>query len=115
MKTRVIGLPSGRKVTLGEYVRSWRALKTVSPDKPIANWSHCDTRAGEILREIAFGVHDRINRHLPAYGRGRKWDSTWQADMMRTGRDVNTPRLAVHWMPVEFRARVGHRLSTFEA
>lgn len=108
---RVIQLPCGRNVTLGEYVRSWRVLRSLPPRKPVANWGHFPEEAGDILRAISFGVQDRINRHLAYYGKGRKWGDTWQNDTARASRDVNTPRLAVHWVPAHLRARLADRLA----
>jgi hypothetical protein len=58
---RVITLPGGRSVTLGEYVRSWRVLKTMPAGASVAGWDWHPVRAGDILREIAYGVMDRVN------------------------------------------------------
>jgi len=71
MKTsRVITLPSGRSVTLGEFVRSWRLLQTLPAGRDIdRGWNWYPESAGEILRQISRGVHDRINRHLPWYAK----------------------------------------------
>jgi hypothetical protein len=58
---RVITLPSGRQVTIGDYVKSWRFLKTLPPEKQINGWSHFPETAAWILSAIRFGVMDRIN------------------------------------------------------
>jgi hypothetical protein len=34
-------------------------------------------------------MHDRINRHIPGYGRGRKWDERYQTDLRRDAQHVN--------------------------
>lgn len=107
---RRIRLPSGHSVTLGEYVRSWKALQTLAPDRLVERWSHFATPAGEILRAISFGVHDRINRRLPWYGQGRKWDSQWQLETYRAAQQLNHPRLVIRWLPVWLKARFAHRL-----
>jgi hypothetical protein len=60
--TRVITLPSGRQVTLAEYVRSWKVLKTLPADRYVAGFSWFERKASEILKEIRYGVHDRINQ-----------------------------------------------------
>lgn len=65
MTIHLITLPGGRKVTAGEYVRSWKILRTLPANRPVANWDHFPTPAGAILREISRGCADRINRHLP--------------------------------------------------
>lgn len=58
---RVITLPNGRQVSLGEYVRSWRILKTLPAHATVAGWSHFPETAAYILAEIRFGVMDRVN------------------------------------------------------
>lgn len=61
MSKRYITLPGGRKCGLGEYVRSWKALKALPPETYVANWTWFEVRADSILKEIRYGVHDRIN------------------------------------------------------
>jgi hypothetical protein len=34
--------------------------------------------------------------------------------MARAARDLNHPRLVIHWLPPELRERFGHRLATRE-
>lgn len=52
----------------------------------------------------------KINRTLPQPG-WRKLDSGWYWEMWRASRDLNTPRLAIHWLPTELRARFAARLA----
>lgn len=93
MKTiRLITLPSGRRVTIGEYVRSWKTLKTLPPNRLVDRWSHFPTPAGEILREISYGVHDRINKHLPWWNRGRKWAEDWYRETRQAADRINHPQ-----------------------
>lgn len=42
---------------------------------------------------------------------GRKWEADWYWTMVRTAREVNTPRLRVYWVPAEIRERLAHRLA----
>lgn len=120
MPVNTIRLPNGRSVRIATYVNAWRVLRAQlgpghSPmhhDSLINGWDHFPTLASDVLRDIRFGLHDRINQHIPGYGVGRKWDSMWQTETMRTARAVNTPRLAVRWVPHGFRARLAHRLNT---
>jgi len=62
---RVIVLPNGHQVTLGEYVRSWKAIQALHESgqgrRLVANWGHFPTAASEILGAIRRGVMDRIN------------------------------------------------------
>lgn len=53
----------------------------------------------------------KVSATLRGFHHGRKWDKEWQTQAWRTSREVNTPRLAVHWVPYEFRHRLRHRLS----
>lgn len=41
----------------------------------------------------------------------RKDTPEWWQETVRTARALNTPRLAIHWLPPEWRARFAHRLS----
>lgn len=60
--TKVIVLPSGRSVTLGEYVRSWRTLKGLPAETSIDRWEWYPVSASRVLSAIRYGVHDRINK-----------------------------------------------------
>lgn len=110
---RVVRLPNGRLVRLGAYVEAWRTLKAMPPEKLIKGFDHFPTAAGEIRRKMAEGTHDRINRHIPNYGKGRKWEAQWERDARHTASRVNTYRLIVRTPevhPVELRARLRHRI-----
>lgn len=114
---RTIRLPNGRSVSLPVYVRAWRALRErhapgTSPlhsDTLVNGWDHFPTLSSDVLREIRYGLHDRINRHLPWYGKGRKWDGAWQGQIWRLQHDLQM-RVAIHYVPMEFRARLAHRI-----
>lgn len=113
MTKRIVTLGCGRKVGLGAYVKAWqRALD--APADARFNGSPSDSRLpssrDEVLREFRDGMHDRINRHISSHGRGRKWHSDWQRQAIQLALAVNTPRLIVRWAPLEFRARLAHRL-----
>lgn len=103
---------TGKQMTIGQYVTAWKACKAAPAgteyDHGLCGWWPA-TRE-QILREFEEGMHDRINKHIESYGVGRKWDSDWQRDAQNTARDVNTPRLIVHWIPSEFRSRLAHRV-----
>lgn len=103
---------TGKRVPMGAYVAGIRAAIA----SPGVTFRHGLTTwwpvTGEDVRqEFLAGVHDRINRHVPGFGRGRKWAQEWQADATRTARDVNTPRLVIRWLPRDLRARLSHRLA----
>lgn len=109
-----IRLPNGKAVTLSAYARVWRMLRECDPAREFAGWDYFSERADSILRDIRAGLADRINRHIPGFGAGRKWDSGWQGWASRTAREVNTPHLRVYatGIPAELRGRLAHRLAT---
>jgi hypothetical protein len=107
---KVIGLPNGRKVSLGSYIRGWKAVKAAKPSQAIKGWEHFPVRADEVLRDYSRGVQARINRHDPAYGIGRKWDPDWERAMIQASRQLNTPRLIIRYLPSELKERFAHRL-----
>lgn len=117
MTRRAVILGDGRAVPLVAYVAAWRAMLAASEDcrfrgspKDPRGWKGSYTRA-EVLREFRDGLHDRINRHIPNHGKGRKWSYDWFMAAWRLSRDVNTPRLIVRYCPAEFRPRLEHRLT----
>ena len=70
-----VRIPTGRVVSLRSYVAAWRALLMVPGETRVGDWSWHGATAAEVLRDMRTGLHDRINRHLPDYGTGRKWSS----------------------------------------
>jgi hypothetical protein len=110
---RVIRLGCGRTIGLGAYVRAWKTCLVLGPNTPIGRgvdgWGQS---AGEALRDLRKGLDDRINRHLPWYGKGRKWDHDWWCSMRRAANELNHPRLVIRWLPADlmkvprFRERV---------
>lgn len=110
--TRTIGMFKGHSVTIAAYVQGWRAAKALPPETMCKNGPGAwfSVSAAEIMREIEYGMHARINRHIPGYGVGRKWSNDWQVETRRAARDVNTPRLIVRWLPSHLKARLSHRL-----
>ena len=110
----VVRLPNGLQCPIPSYVAGWRALRGMDPCAKVRGWDHFPTEAGAILRALRAGMHDRINRHLAWSQETRKWSPLWQADMARAARDLNWPRLRIHWLPPELRERFGHRLASRE-
>ena len=107
---RYITVPIGRHIALGEYVKTWRLLKTLPPMEEVKGWSWWAVRADVILEGISYGVHDRINRLLPWFNKGRKWEWNYQTETRRAARALNTPRLIIHWLPSWLRPRFEHRI-----
>lgn len=59
---KVITLPNGTRLRLGDYCQAWKRLKTLPPETEISGWEWYPVEARHILREIRRGVTDRINR-----------------------------------------------------
>lgn len=111
---KVVTIGDGRRIPLAVYVAAWRRVRAAPPDTRFrgspCGWSGVEETAAEILRQFRAGMDDRINRHMPWHGRGRRWEPDWQAEAVRLARAVNTPRLVVRWAPQEFRQRLAHRI-----
>lgn len=110
---RYVTLGNGRRVGLASYVAAWRACLAADPAQPIRMDLHGlpGSTAADVLRQFRDGLHDRINRHIPGYGVGRKWSPDWQREAIHFAAQVNTPRLVVRYLPKDFRGlRFMHRL-----
>ena len=102
MSQRYVTLGDGRKIGLGRYVAAWRDCLALSPETHIGRGiDGYGQSAGEALRDLRAGMHDRINRHVPGFGRGRKWSADWQRAALHAAGAVNTPRLVVRWLPAD--------------
>lgn len=99
---RYVTLGCGRPIGLGRYVAAWKACRDLPENTPIGRgvdgWGQ---NAGEALRDLRFGLHDRINRQIPGYGVGRKWSSDWYFATWTASRALNNPRLIVRWLPAD--------------
>lgn len=60
--TRVIRIPNGKQVTLAAYVREWKHLKQLPPDTEASGWQWYPVKVRDVLRDLRYGVHDRINQ-----------------------------------------------------
>lgn len=113
---RCMVLASGRRMPLGLYVSAWKRCKAIVAAGNGATWmretpgSEYGGTVTDALRELRSGLADRVNRHTPGYGRGRKWSADWQRNALQTAHAANTPRLIIRWVPVDFRERLAHRI-----
>lgn len=99
-------------MTLGAYVRAWKRV-LAAPAGAVFPSSLCflsPTSREEILLEFSFGVDDRIDRHIPGFGVGRKTRPDWQREMIHASRQVNTPGLILDWLPADLLPRFADRL-----
>ncbi len=114
-KKRVVTLGDGRKVPLGKYVEAWQKAKSLPPETPVRGTPSDPIGGGtaaDVLREMRAGMDDRINRKDPSYGKGRKWDDSWQNDARRLAETLKmkseVPAGQAH--PVDLRGKIAHRL-----
>ena len=77
-----ITLPNQRRVSAGQYAAAWKAIKA-QPDALYPGFDHFPTRGREILAKMSAGLHDRINRHLPAIP-ARAEEAFWELKRLAT-------------------------------
>lgn len=110
---RIVDLPGNRKVSLGHYVQCWRKVLSCAPGTEFkSGFNRWPESRETILREFRRGMADRINRHIPGFGKGRKWAYEWQIETERAARQLNHPRLVIHWLPIWLKPRFAHRLDS---
>lgn len=102
-----VTLPNGRKVSVGEYVRSWKTLKTLDPKTKVSGFSDGGDAAAVILYRLQYGIHDRINKHVPGYNVGRNWTPEIYYENVRLSRETRG-RNSVRNIPARFRERLSH-------
>jgi hypothetical protein len=100
MSKRYITLGCGRQIGLGTYVKAWKTCLELPAGafigKGVSGWGQT---AAEALQDLRKGMDDRINRNIPGYGIGRKWDPDWYFLIWRASRDLNQPRLLIRYLP----------------
>ena len=112
--THIITLPNGNLVSAGRYAKAWSVLTRCPADAVVPGWDHFPTDAASVLRGMREGLHARINRHLPAFGQGRKWQPEYQAGLLRDARRVQdmARRIRVYqFETAEVEKRFGHLLA----
>lgn len=116
MTQRYITLGDGRHIGLGRYVMAWKQCLALEPKthigRGIDGWGQT---AGAALVDLRYGLHDRINKHIPGYGVGRKWDHDWQRAAGHLAARANS-RCSMRaaesrWIAPELRARLAHRIT----
>jgi hypothetical protein len=69
---RVITLGTGKRITLGSYVKAVKVAKA-NPDvtfrEGLTSW--WPTTGAEVVQQFRRGMHDRINQAVPYNARGR--------------------------------------------
>jgi hypothetical protein len=113
MSARYVTLGCGRRVSLASYVAAWKRTIALLPDTRVFGSPHesrAPVTAAEARRQFRAGLHDRINRHDPRFGVGRKWDSDWQRAVRYTATLLQVPRVSLDWLPPDLRNQLSHRL-----
>jgi hypothetical protein len=99
-----IVLPNGDDVRLRAYVGAWRALldmpSEIRAGRTFLGWSHFAEDGEVILREMRRGMDERINRHVPGYGVGKKWGSDYFHACLRDATRLNS-RTVIHRFETE--------------
>jgi hypothetical protein len=109
----VITLGDGTQIDVRDYAKMWRRVKEAPPGSTFnrslrSSW--IPVTREELLEQFSYGMNDRISRHIPGYGVGRKWDQDWQNSTWRVSRQINHPRLILSWLPPWLKKRFAHRL-----
>ncbi|GHE73023.1 hypothetical protein GCM10019059_35800 [Camelimonas fluminis] len=111
MAQRTLRLGDGSQVPLQRYTKAWRTILRMPPDTWLLRCPNgWPGTAEDALWQLRHGMHDRINRHIPGYGRGRKWSDDWQRETMQAAHNLNTPRLIIDWLPTHLKTRFHGRL-----
>lgn len=101
-----------RTLTLGQYCVAWRTVKAAPAEtefkESLCGW--WPESRETILGQFSYGVHDRINRHLPWFGKGRKWHDDWQRETLQAAQRINQPRLIIDWLPGWLKGQYAQRL-----
>jgi len=110
-----IRLPNRKWVSPATYCHGWRVLKQLPPQEMVRGWGEWgEESAASILRQIRFGVHDRINRHDRTQQFGRKFDQDYQASLRRDHMRLYdiANRVRVYQFETDaVRSRFGHLLA----
>lgn len=125
MTRHVITLPNGRQCSVGKYAQAWKALLSAKQlDEGVRHdararfpgFAYEPETAESIVHAMRGGLSERINRHIPGYDKGRKWDSGWFFWAWRCSREVNDPRriVRVSTVPPWLRKRLAHRIQREE-
>lgn len=116
MSQRYIMLGCGRRIGLARYVEAWKACLALDPKTWIGRGvDGLGQNAGEALRDLRRGLHDRINRHIPGFGQGRKWDSDYQRHIGHIANRLNMRciiwQVETRCWPTEWQSRFAHRIT----
>lgn len=111
-KVQVVFVVRGREVDVRDYAKMWRRVQQAPPGvtfkESLRGWWPISRE--ELLEQFRDGMHDRISRNMPHYGKGRKWDADWQNATWRASREINFPHLILSWLPSWLKERFTHRL-----
>jgi hypothetical protein len=109
-KSHAIRLPSGRRVSVGTYVRAWKTLKSLPANRQVEGWDLFPAEAGAILRQMERGLHDRINCKDP---NREEYDEAEFWLLWRLSRTINGTRIIIRPgdVPKQYREQLRHRIT----
>ncbi len=65
----VIELPSGRRISVGDYVKAWKKLREAELlgklDQTVNHWRWYPVSGREVLADIRSAMHRRITKQIP--------------------------------------------------
>lgn len=118
---RIIGLPNGHRVRIREYCAGWKWLKIMAENpeiKAVGGFADNVLSPKQTLMVIRQGVHDRINRYVFHYNKGRKWQSEYFWSCKRDQRQLHDNamqrRIIYRFETAEAQRRFGHLVTTPE-
>jgi hypothetical protein len=89
-------------------VKEWFKTHPGGIVKPHGTWPPVELDEEGWHRWFRECLARKINRNEKP--RGRKDCPEWRREIERAARDLNRPRLIIHWLPSELRERFAHRL-----
>lgn len=98
---------------VGVVVLDWKVLRTLPDDARVKAWGWPET-AGRVKASMRERLHLKISSKLSWYNVGRKWDDTYQRELLRDCwniREKVTKRVRLYQiMTPELRRRYQHLL-----
>lgn len=75
--------------TAAQLAAAWKKLRAMPDNAPVSGWSDVgDVPASQVLRELAQGLNDRINRVDPRTPKGRKSSDAYQRHLDHDARAI---------------------------
>lgn len=76
------------KTAAGTIAEDWRTLHALPDNTRVMAWGW-PALAADVKRSMRERLQQKISSQLPWYGKGRKWQDTYQHQMMHDARAIN--------------------------